>query len=137
MQIEVFADVWCPFTHVGLRAVVEACEATGRDDIEILVRAWPLEWVNGAPMEREKVEHHAVDLRAQVSPEMFTHIAEPFPASTIETLALVARAYATSPALGLRASLLVRDALFEYGLDTSDRSVLEGIAGEQIGRAHV
>ena len=23
MQVEVFADVWCPFTHVGLRRLVE------------------------------------------------------------------------------------------------------------------
>lgn len=130
MQIEVFADVWCPFTHVGLRAVVDTCTAAGRDDVEIIVRSWPLEWVNGAPMEREKVEHHAVDLRDQVTPDLFTDIADPFPRSTLSALALVVRAYSVSAAAGLRASLLVRDALFERGLDTDDVAVLEGLAAE-------
>ena len=46
--IEVFADVLCPFTHVGLRAVAEQRARAGRDDVVIRVRAWPLELVNGA-----------------------------------------------------------------------------------------
>ena len=28
--IEVFADIWCPFAHVGLRAIEEQCVRTGR-----------------------------------------------------------------------------------------------------------
>ncbi|MFZ9629960.1 MAG: DsbA family oxidoreductase [Ilumatobacteraceae bacterium] len=128
MQIEVFADIWCPFTHVGLRAVDEARRAAGRTDVDIVVRAWPLEFVNGAPMDPAKVHHHADDLRAQVSPDLFRHIAPEFPTSTIDALALVARAYGMSAAVGERASFLVRDALFEEGRNIDDPAVLADLA---------
>ena len=49
--IEVFADVACPFTHIGLRRLVEQRAALGRDDVTLLVRAWPLELVNGKPLD--------------------------------------------------------------------------------------
>ena len=64
MEIEVFADIWCPFTHVGLRALAEERAHRGRTDVTLWVRAWPLELVNGAPMDG----HHAAergDPRAQ------------------------------------------------------------------------
>ena len=48
--IEVFADISCPFTHVGLRRLVEERARLGRDDVVLHVRAWPLELVNGAPI---------------------------------------------------------------------------------------
>ena len=57
-RLEVFADISCPFTHVGLkrfthvglkRVVHELAASDGQ--IDIVVRAWPLEWVNGAPLE--------------------------------------------------------------------------------------
>jgi hypothetical protein len=41
--IEVFADVVCPFTHVGLRRLVAYRRQKHREDIAIRVRAWPLE----------------------------------------------------------------------------------------------
>jgi len=130
MEIEVFADIWCPFTHVGLRAVAEARRAAGRDDVRLVVRAWPLELVNGAPMDRAKVEHHADDLRAQVSPDLFGHLADPFPTTTLPALALAASAYEVSADLGERMSVALRDALFEHGLDIADGVVLEGLAAE-------
>ena len=130
MQIDVFADIWCPFTHVGLRAVDEARRAAGRDDVRLVVRAWPLELVNGGPMDPAKVHHHADDLRAQASPDLFAQIAPDFPTSTIDALALVSRAYATDVALGERASFLVRDALFEQGRNIDDPSVLAQLAAE-------
>ena len=34
--IEVFADVTCPFTHVGLRRMVAARQAKGRDDVVLV-----------------------------------------------------------------------------------------------------
>src|SRR6478735_6336015 len=40
--IEVFADVRCPFAHVGLRRLVERRRALGRDDVRLVVRAWPM-----------------------------------------------------------------------------------------------
>ena len=49
-HIEVFADVSCPFTHVGLRRLVEHRRQLERDDLRIVVKAWPLELVNGSPL---------------------------------------------------------------------------------------
>ena len=37
--IEAFADIWCPFAHVGLRAVEEQRARSGRSDVSIWVRA--------------------------------------------------------------------------------------------------
>jgi predicted DsbA family dithiol-disulfide isomerase len=131
MDIDVYADIWCPFAHVGLRAVVEQRRSLGRDDVGIVVRAWPLELVNGAPMDPAKAAHHADDLRAQVAPTMFAHVdVDHFPTSTIDALALTARAYRSSTALGERAAFALRDALFEHGRDIGDPAVLAAIADE-------
>jgi len=131
MNIEVFADIWCPFTHVGLRAVAEQRQAAGRGDLGIVVRSWPLELVNGEPMDRHKAQHHADDLRAQVSPGLFADLdVEHFPTSTIDALAFVVRAYRSGVTFGERASFALRDALFEHGRDISDPAVLQEIADE-------
>ena len=52
--IEVFADVTCPFTHVGLKQVVRHV-AEMREPVDVVVRAWPLEWVNGVPLDVDPV----------------------------------------------------------------------------------
>ena len=54
--IEVFADIWCPFAHVGLLAIAEERIRTGRFDVAIRVRAWPLELVNGVPLDPDRDE---------------------------------------------------------------------------------
>ena len=128
--IEVYADIWCPFTHVGLRAVAEQRARAGRDDVVIRVRAWPLELVNGAPLDPMTPRQHADELRAQVAPTLFAHLdTAHFPASTLEALALAEHAYRQGADLGERISFALRDALFEEGRDISDRTVLEDIAG--------
>src|SRR5206468_3084962 len=48
--IEVFADVRCPFTHVGLTRFVARRHELGRREPRLRVRAWPLELVNGEPL---------------------------------------------------------------------------------------
>jgi predicted DsbA family dithiol-disulfide isomerase len=127
--IEVFADIWCPFTHMGLRMVAAQRDRSTRPDTVVVVRAWPLELVNGAPMDAEKTRANAAALRAQVAPDLFAGLdADHFPTSTLEALALVVRAYRTDPRLGERMSFAVRDALFEQGADISDHVVLAGIA---------
>ena len=129
--IEVFADVWCPFTHVGLRAVDEQRIRTGRPDVAIWVRAWPLELVNGAPLDPEVTKEHAEDLREQVAPSLFRHLdVERFPHSTLDALALANRAYRTGLEVGERVSFALRDPLFEEGCDISERAALEQVAGE-------
>ncbi len=127
--IEVFADVWCPFAHVGLRAIEELRARTGRNDVAIWVRAWPLELVNGAPLGPAVTKEHAYDLRAQVAPDLFRNLdVDRFPTSTFEALALAHRAYRTDLHVGERVSFGLRDALFEEGRDISDPVVLEGLA---------
>jgi predicted DsbA family dithiol-disulfide isomerase len=127
--IEVFADIWCPFAHVGLRAVKEQRARIGRNDVAIRVRAWPLELVNGAPLDPAITWEHANDLREQVAPELFRHVdADRFPSSTLGALALANRAYRTNLHIGERVSFALRDALFEEGQDISDRVVLEYLA---------
>ncbi len=127
--IEVFADIWCPFAHIGLRAIEEQRSRTGRTDVHIWVRAWPLEMVNGSPLDATVTIEHARDLREQVAPNSFRHLAAArFPRSTLEALALANRAYRTNLEVGERASFALRDALFEQGRDTSELDTLERLA---------
>jgi predicted DsbA family dithiol-disulfide isomerase len=81
-------------------------------------------------MDPAKVRQHAIDLRSQVSPDLFTNIADPFPTTTIPALALAHSAYASGVQVGERASFLLRDALFERGLNIADTEVLDAMAGE-------
>jgi predicted DsbA family dithiol-disulfide isomerase len=127
--IEVFGDIWCPFAHVGLRAFEEQRARADRSDVAIRVRAWPLELVNGAPLEPAVTQEHVDDLRRQVAPDLFAHLGlDRFPTSTLEALALANRAYRTDLVLGERVSFALRDALFEEGRDISDPLILEDLA---------
>lgn len=127
--IEVFADLSCPFTHVGLRRLVELRRARGRADVPLLVRAWPLEIVNGKPLDPDFIGEEVDDIRAQVAPDLFTGFTRSaFPATTLPALALVAAAYDRDLATGETLSLALRDLLFERGVDIADIDVLEDLA---------
>jgi predicted DsbA family dithiol-disulfide isomerase len=127
--IEVYADIWCPFTHVGLRSVVRRRHQLGRDDVVIRARAWPLELVNGAPLDRSVTAKHVVHLRAQVASDLFTHFdPENFPRTSLPALALAAAAYRESDRTGEAVSLALRNALFEEGRDISLPDVLASVA---------
>ena len=127
--IEVFADIWCPFAHVGLRAIDEERARADSTDVAIRVRAWPLELVNGAPLDPGLTKEHADDLRNQVAPDLFAHLdPDRFPTSTLGALALANRAYQTDLGLGELVSFALRDALFEEGRDISDPVILEHLA---------
>lgn len=129
--IEVFADVGCPFTHVGLRRFVERRAALGRDDVVLRVRAWPLEVVNGAPLDPHFIAEEVTDIRDQAAPDLFAGFDEAaFPATSMPAMALAAAADATGPAVGERVSLELRDLLFEHGVDISDNGVLRSLAAE-------
>ncbi len=129
--IEVFADVCCPFTHVGLRRVVRRRTDVGRDDVALVVRAWPLELVNGVPLDPDSIATHVAELRESVAPDLFVGFDRAkFPASSLPALELAAAAYATSTAVGERISLSLRTALFEEGRDLGDAGVLDAIAAE-------
>jgi predicted DsbA family dithiol-disulfide isomerase len=129
--IEVFADVGCPFTHVGLRRFVEQRAELGRDDVVLHVRAWPLEIVNGRPLDPHFIAEEVDDIRAQIAPELFEGFAEStFPATSLPALTLAAAAYAGDLVVGERVSLELRDLLFEQGVDIGRADVLERLADD-------
>jgi predicted DsbA family dithiol-disulfide isomerase len=121
-MVEVFADVCCPFTHVGLRRFVEIREQLGRHDVGLVVRAWPLEIVNGEPL----VASFVAD---EVAPDLFRRfVPEQFPSTSLPALAVAAAAYRRSAATGEAVSLELRDLLFEQGVDISTPAVLDEVA---------
>jgi predicted DsbA family dithiol-disulfide isomerase len=128
-EIEVFADICCPFAHVGLRRLSERRAASGRTDVHLRVRAWPLELVNGAPLDPAFIAEEVDALRAQVAPDLFVGF-DParFPPSSMPALALAAAAYERGPEVGERMSFALRDALFEAGRDVADPAVLAELA---------
>ncbi len=128
--IEVFADIWCPFTHVGLRRIVAERERLGVE-APLRVRPWPLELVNGKPMDADFIGEEVDDLKAQVSSDLFAAFdSAQFPESTLGALALVESAYDLGVETGEAVSLALRDALFEQGLDVGRSCVLSQIASD-------
>jgi predicted DsbA family dithiol-disulfide isomerase len=124
-EIEVFADVTCPFTHVGLRRFIAHRDAVGCAIPVLRVRAWPLEIVNHEPMTASKVTPKISALRRAVAPDLFGGFdGATFPASSLPALASVAAASRISAACGERFSIAVRDALFEHGRDIAAPAVL-------------
>ncbi|MGZ4803623.1 MAG: DsbA family oxidoreductase, partial [Acidimicrobiia bacterium] len=87
-MIEVFADISCPFTHVGLRRLIERRDQIGSTAV-VHVKAWPLELVNGEPLSGPLVAEKVVALRSQVAPDLFLGFdAERFPSTTLPAMAL-------------------------------------------------
>lgn len=138
--IEVYADVACPFTHLGLRRFVAARAVRERFDVTLWVRAWPLEIVNGTPLDAGLIAEEVDDLRDQVAPTLFAGFTvSAFPASSLPALALAAAAYDVDLATGERVSLALRDLLFEEGTDIADPAVLTRISAVHdldVGAAH-
>ena len=127
-QVEVFADITCPFTHVGLKQVVRHV-AEMAVPCDVIVRAWPLEWVNGRPLDVDAVVVKAAALTEQLGVDDFGGLrADRWPTSTIPALELAAAAYARDAATGLAVSMELRSALFEHGVDVADPDALRLIA---------
>ena len=128
--IEVFADVRCPFTHVGIRRFLERRDAAGGGPT-LIVRAWPLELVNDAPMDPDKIGEEIDAIRDQVAPDLFTAFTPArFAATSLPALELAAIAYEAAPELGEAVSVALRWAQFEDGLDIADPTVLASIADD-------
>jgi predicted DsbA family dithiol-disulfide isomerase len=125
--IEVYADVRCPFAHVGIRRVHERRVAAGAPPMR--VRAWPLELVNGAPMDGAAIAHKVEVLRDQVAPDLFGGF-DPaaWPTSSLGAMELTSAAYALGDAAGEAVALAVRDAMWEEGRDIADPAVLAELA---------
>ncbi len=127
--LEVFADIWCPFTHVGLRRLIEYRARLDRPDVAVRVRAWPLELVNGRPLSVDLVTEEIEALRQRVAPNLFLGFdPERFPTTTLPALAVAASAYRRDDRTGEQVSLALRTALFEEGRELADPSELLAIA---------
>ncbi len=126
--VEVYADITCPFAHVGLKRVARHI-AELSEPADLIVRAWPLEWVNGAPLDVDAVLVKATALTDQLGVDDFSGLrADAWPASTIAALNLSAIAYERDAATGLAVSLELRAALFEHGQNVGGADVLARIA---------
>jgi len=129
VELEVFADILCPFTHVGLRRLVEERTRRGAEGPALWVRAWPLELVNGAPMQPLAVAEKVAALRRDVAPDLFEGFdPQQFPATSLPALRLAAAAYRIGLATGEVVSLALRSAVFESGLDIADPQVLADLS---------
>jgi 2-hydroxychromene-2-carboxylate isomerase len=101
----------------------------GSDDVVLVVHAWPLELINGVPLDSTATAVHIDELRDQVAPQLFRHFdPDHFPTTTLPALALVAAAYRQSAQLGETVSFVLRDELFERGRDVSQPDVLSFVA---------
>jgi predicted DsbA family dithiol-disulfide isomerase len=127
--IEVFADVWCPFAHVGIDRLVRRRASSPHPEIPLRIRAWPLELVNGVPLSAESVARSVAALRRHVAPDLFAGFdVDAFPQSTLPALDLTAAAYRQGDVVGERVALALRRALFEEGRRVDDAGVLDEIA---------
>ncbi len=129
-SVDVFAEITCPFTHVGLHRLVAERTRRALAGPRLVVRSWPLELVNGRPLDGRLVAQEVAALRAEIAPDLFRGFsAELMPESSIAAFGLAAAAYQRSVVAGEGVSLAIRRALFEEGLDITDHQVLWKIGG--------
>lgn len=128
--VEVFADVLCPFTHVGLRTLIDRRRERQLTEPRLRIRAWPLEVVNGKPLDAHHVGAEITALRASVRPDLFAGFSvDTFPATSMVAFALTAAADRTGdPLLIEEVGIALRSAVFEEGLDIGRREVVAPIA---------
>ena len=124
-SLEVFADVACPFAHIGLGRFTAFRRQRGLSEPILRVRAWPLELVNGKALDGPSLAPKIDAIRADVAPELFAGF-DPlrFPATSLPAMASEAAAYRVGLHAGEAFSLSVRRALFDDGRDVSDDAVL-------------
>lgn len=127
--VVVYADIVCPFAYVGLTRLFERRRELGREDVRIRVRSWPLELVNGKPVDGTFIGEEIDEIKPQVAPDLFRGFdATCFPASSFPGLALTSAAYAADDATGESVAMELRRLLFEEGEDVADPNILEKVA---------
>lgn len=131
-EIEVFAEVGCPFTHFGLNALRDRRREAGLDEhVVIRVRAWPLEWVNGKPLDGSHVAEGITDIRSRIKTPLFAGFrADAFPVTSVPAMALTASADMVDPCLGEAVAYRLRELVFERGEDVASPEVLRSVAVE-------
>jgi predicted DsbA family dithiol-disulfide isomerase len=128
--VEVFADILCPFTHVGLHTLIDRRAERGLDEPHLHIRAWPLELINGTPLDPDHIAAEITALRASVRPDLFAGFSvDTFPPTSMVAFALSAAADRTGdPVLAEDVGMALRDAVFEQGLDIGRPEVVAAIA---------
>ena len=128
--VEVFSDVLCPFTHVGLHTLIDRRTERGLDTPRLRIRAWPLELINGQPLDPDHIAAEIVALRASVRPDLFWGFSTAtFPNTSMTAFALTAAADRTGdPVLIEEVGMALRDAVFERGLDIGRPEVVAAVA---------
>ncbi len=128
--VEVFADVLCPFTHVGLRTLVDRRSHCSLTELRLRIRVWLLELINGMPLDPHHVDAEISALRASVRPDLFAGFSvDAFPNSSMAAYALTAAAdRAGDLVLVEEVGPALRNAVFEEGLDIGRPEVIEPIA---------
>jgi predicted DsbA family dithiol-disulfide isomerase len=128
--IEVFADVLCPFTHVGLHTLIDARNERTLSQPRLRIRAWPLELINGKPLDADHIAAEIVALRASVRPDLFKGFTvTTFPRTSMTAFALTAAADRTGDeVLVEQVGMALRDAVFEQGLDIGRPEVAQEVA---------
>jgi len=128
--VEVFADILCPFTHVGLRTLVDRRDRHGLTEPRLRIRAWPLELINGKPLDAHHIDAEVSALRASVRPDLFAGFSvDAFPKTSMTAFALTAAAdRAGDPALVEEVGIALRNAVFEEGLDIGLPEVVDPLA---------
>ncbi len=127
MTLTVFGDVVCPFTYAGL-VMLRAERDRRRPDLVLRLRAWPLEWINGRPLDPHHVAAEIAGLRPVVPDRFAGFDPATFPRTSLAALALVDVAYERDDALGERVAIAVREAVFEHGIDVGDPATLATLA---------
>lgn len=128
--VEVFADVLCPFTHVGLHTLIDRRAERGLAEPTLRIRAWPLQLINGKPLDPDHIAAEITALRGSVRPDLFRGFSvETFPKTSMTAFALAAAADQTGDAVvSETVGMALRDAVFEQGLDIGRPEVVAEIA---------
>jgi predicted DsbA family dithiol-disulfide isomerase len=127
--VVVYADIVCPFAYIGLTRLIQRRDELGRDDVRFQIRSWPLEVVNGAPVDGTFIGEEIDEIKPQVATDLFAGFnAAAFPASSIPGLALTAAAYEIDDATGESVAMELRRLVFESGVDIADAAVLADVA---------
>ena len=129
-SIIVYADLLCPFTHAGLHTLLDRRAMLGVTVPQLDIRAWPLELVNGQPLDAHHVAAEIVGMRATVCPDLFEGFSVvAFPSTAMVAYSLTVAAAATRDISLIEAvGMALRDAVFEEGLDIADGNVIADLA---------
>jgi hypothetical protein len=114
---------------VGLTHLMRRRHQLGRDDVRFRIHGWPLELVNGEPVDADSISEEIDEIKPQVAPDLFAgFVPRQFPASTLPALALTAAAYEIGDTPGEAVAMELRQLLFERGRNVADPAVLAEVA---------